>query len=101
MEVCTIGMTSARGFNWAQRDELWTRHLSDESRRSIAPHLGKLPGSVHFIIEAAGGIPPRKRTRSDHALSLNEREVIERALARGVRSRDRHDAEPRGVEHQS
>jgi IS30 family transposase len=52
--------------------------------RSIARQLGKLPGSVHFIIKSAGGIPPRKRTRSDHALSLTEREVIERALARGA-----------------
>ena len=77
-----MGMTCARGFTWAQRDELWARHLAGESRRSIARQLGKLPGSVHFIIKSAGGIPPRKRTRSDHALSLTEREVIERALAR-------------------
>ena len=77
-----MGMTCARGFTWAQRDELWARHLAGKSRRSIARQLGMLPGSVHFIIKSAGGIPPRKRTRSDHALSLTEREVIERALAR-------------------
>ena len=75
---------SARGYTWAQRDELWARHLAGESRRSIARQLGKLPGSVHDIIRNAGGIAPRKRTRSDHALSLTEREVVERALARGA-----------------
>lgn len=53
-----MGTTSARGFTWAQRDELWARHLAGESRRSIAGQLGKRPGSVHFIIQSAGGIPP-------------------------------------------
>lgn len=81
---CAMRVRSARGNTWAQRDELWVRHLADESRHSIARQLGKLPGSIHDIIWSAGGIAPRKRSRSDQALSLTEREVIERALARGA-----------------
>jgi IS30 family transposase len=79
-----MATTSSRGFTRAQYDELWARLRAGETRRAIARALGKAPGSVHFQVLEAGGIPPRRRARSAHALSLTEREVIARALGRGA-----------------
>ena len=78
-----LSSSSPRGFTSEQRGLLWTWHREGIARRAIAERLGKLPGSVHFIIREAGGIAPRQRARSPHQLSLADREAIERALARG------------------
>ena len=61
----------------------WKWHRAGVSRRTIATRLGKRPGSVLDAIRDAGGIPPRLRVRSPHHLSLEDRQGIERALARG------------------
>ena len=67
---------SPRGFTSEQRGLLWMWHREGVSRRGIAERLGKLPGSVHFIIREAGGIAPRQRIRlaseQAHRPSCNE-----------------------------
>jgi IS30 family transposase len=44
--------------------------------------MGKVPGSIHGVIAANGGIVPRTRQRSTENLSRGEREEISRGLAR-------------------
>jgi IS30 family transposase len=84
MEVCMEPrIISPRGFTSGQRDLVWMWHREGVSRREIAERVGKLPGSVHFIIREAGGIAPRQRVRSPHQLAFEDRETIERALSRG------------------
>ncbi len=41
---------------------------------------------VHYVVAGAGGIPPVPRQRARQALTLAEREVISRGVARGSRS---------------
>jgi len=74
--------TTPRGYTWEQRALLWKWHRDGVSRRTIARRLGKRPGSVHDVIRNAGGIAPRPRTRSPYRLSLEDRELIARGLAR-------------------
>jgi IS30 family transposase len=84
MEVCMDPRTTTpRGYTWEQRALLWKWHREGVSRRTIARRLGKRPGSVHDVIRTAGGIAPRLRTRSPYRLSLEDRELIARGLARG------------------
>lgn len=75
--------TTPRGYTWEQRALLWKWHREGVSRRTIARRLGKRPGSVHGVIRDSGGIAPRPRTRSPSRLSLEDRELIARGLARG------------------
>ncbi len=74
--------TTPRGYTWEQRALLWKWHREGVSRRTIARRLGKRPGSVHDVIRTAGGIAPGLRTRSPYRLSLEDRELIARGLAR-------------------
>ena len=75
--------TTPRGYTWEQRELLWKWHREGVPRRTIAKRLGKRPGSVHDVIRDAGSIAPRQRVRSAHHLSLEDRGLIERGLARG------------------
>lgn len=75
---------SARGYTWQQREEIWRLYRAGVPKREIARDLGKLPGSIHDVITATGGIPPRTRARSPRVLSLEEREAISRAVAAGA-----------------
>lgn len=75
--------TTPRGYTWEQRALLWKWHREGVSRRTIARRLGKRPGSVHGVIRDSGGIAPRPRSRSPYRLSLEDRELIARGLARG------------------
>jgi IS30 family transposase len=74
---------SPHGYTWQQRAELWARYRAGDSIREIAHDLAKNPGAVHGVIRLQGGITPRLRARSPLALSLEERELISRALAAG------------------
>ncbi len=74
---------SPHGYTWQQRAELWARYRAGDSVREIARDLAKDPGAVHGVIRLQGGITPRLRARSLRALSLEERELISRALAAG------------------
>lgn len=79
---------SPHGYTWPQRAELWARYRAGDSIREIARDLAKNPGAVHGVIRLQGGITPRLRARSPLALSLEERELISRALAAGQSSRE-------------
>lgn len=72
---------SPHGYTWQQRADLWARYRAGDSVRAIARDLAKKPGSVHGLIRLQGGITPRLRARAPVALSLEERELISRALA--------------------
>src|SRR5688572_951921 len=72
-----------RGLSPAERVELWERWKSGQSLSDIARALGRLPGSVHGVLTAAGGIQPPVRRRSARVLSLAEREEISRGLSCG------------------
>ncbi len=65
----------------AEIAELWNRRSGGESTSRIARHMGRVPDSLRHYVHAAGGVPPRPRTRSRIALSLAEREEISRGLA--------------------
>ncbi len=70
--------------SWSERNELWTRWRRGETLRSIARALKRGPSSICDIVEAEGGIAPRRRGRSRLALTATEREDISRQLARGL-----------------
>ena len=67
----------------AEIAELWSRRSAGESTSRIARRLGRVPDSLRHYVHAAGGVRPRRRTRSRIALSLGEREEISRGLAAG------------------
>ena len=68
----------------AQKAELWHRWRQGESLTAIGRALGRIPKMVHYVVAGAGGIPPVPRQRARQALTLSEREVISRGVARGV-----------------
>lgn len=47
-------------------------------------YICRIPKMVHYIVAGAGGIPPVPRQRARQALTLSEREVISRGVARGL-----------------
>jgi IS30 family transposase len=67
-----------------QKKELWSRWRRGQSLSEIGRALGKHAGSVYGVLAASGGITPSTKTRSDHVLSLREREEISRCLAKGL-----------------
>jgi IS30 family transposase len=77
-----------RGFNTAERTELWDRWQRGESLRSIGRVFGKPSSSIYFQLAPHGGIRPPPRRRSRLALSLSEREEISRGIVaqRSIRS---------------
>ena len=91
----------------AQKAELWRRWRQGESLTASGRALGRIPKMVHYVVAGAGGIPPVPRQRARQALTLSEREVISRGVARGVSlrqiSRDlgRTPAHPPGVAGQA
>ena len=66
-----------------EKVELWKRWKRGESLSDIGRALGRIPGAVHHVVAARGGIPPPSRTRSRRSLTLTEREELSRGLARG------------------
>ncbi len=67
----------------AEKAELWRRWKRGESLSDIGRALGRIPGAIHHVVAARGGVPPRARTRSPWALTLTEREEVSRGLAIG------------------
>jgi IS30 family transposase len=67
----------------AEIAELWRRRSGGESTTRIARYMGRVADSLRHYVYVAGGIRPRRRTRSRIALSLAEREEISRGLAAG------------------
>lgn len=66
----------------AQKAEMWDRWQKGESLHSIARLFDRHHTSVRGILAATGGIRPPARCRSQHALTLAEREEISRGIAR-------------------
>ena len=67
-----------------QKAELWTRWRRAESLESIAAMLQVSAGGVWGEIRRHGGIAPRPAHRASRALTLADREVIERGRALGT-----------------
>ena len=67
----------------AQKAELWRRWREGASLNAIGRALGRIPKMVRYVVAGAGGIPPVLRQRAHQALTLSEREVISRGVARG------------------
>jgi IS30 family transposase len=71
----------------AQKADMWDRWQKGESMHDIARLFDRYHSSVQRILTDNGGIRPRARTRSPLALTLPEREVISRGLARQLTMR--------------
>src|SRR5688572_940443 len=67
----------------AQREELWRRYKAGETILGIAQALGQGRNNLYRVLEATGGIAPRRRRRSPRVLSFREREEISRGIAAG------------------
>ena len=65
-----------------QKALMWDRWQNGESMHDIAGLFDRYHSSVQRILTENGGIRPRERKRSSLALTLTEREVISRGLAR-------------------
>ena len=68
----------------AEKTELWRRWRQGESLNAIGRALGRIAHVVRYEVARTGGIPPPVRHRARLALTLAEREVISRGLARGT-----------------
>ena len=68
------------GFTAAQSAELWDRWQQGEGLTSIGRALGKPSSCIFNHIRSSGGIRPRPRPRSRHALTLAERAEVSRGL---------------------
>ena len=68
----------------AEKTELWRRWRQGESLNAIGRALGRIAHVVRYEVARTGGVPPPVRHRARLALTLAEREVISRGLARGT-----------------
>ena len=71
----------------AVKDAIWELRAKGLSDREIGRRLGLARGTVSHHLARAGGIRPRARRRPGRCLSLEEREEISRAIARGHSAR--------------
>jgi IS30 family transposase len=71
----------------AVKDAIWELRAEGLSDREIGRRLGLARGTVSHHLARAGGIRPRARRRPERCLSLEEREEISRAIARGHSAR--------------
>ena len=67
----------------SQKTLMWERWRRGESQQQIAQLFDRNHSSIYRILAETGGIQPRTRCRSRHALSLAEREEISRGLVAG------------------
>jgi len=67
----------------ADRALMFDRWQKGESLNSIARLFGRSHSSIQGILARTGGIRPAQRRRSQHALTLPEREEISRGLVAG------------------
>ena len=70
-----------------ERAALWKRWRDGDSMSEIGRTLSRSVKTVFAELKKRGGINPRERTRSVHALTLAEREEISRGLAQGESQR--------------
>ncbi len=69
-------------FTNQQKTQMWERWQNGGSLREISRQLERQPSSIFKQLSRTGGIRPTERSRSPRALSLEERELISRGLAR-------------------
>jgi IS30 family transposase len=67
----------------AQLAVMWDRWQQGASMKEVAQLFDRHHSTVQGIISRAGGVRPRRRTRSSRCLSLAEREEISRGIASG------------------
>jgi IS30 family transposase len=74
--------TRRRPLTQAQQHWVWKRWVAGESLDAIAAALTVSASGAYGVIEATGGIRPAPRCRARTALTLADREVIARGVAR-------------------
>ncbi len=62
---------------------MWDRWQKGESLQTIAQLFNRNHSSIAGVLSRTGGIRPPKRSRSEFALSLSEREEISRGIVAG------------------
>jgi len=67
----------------ADRVRIWELRSKGLSNQKVGAALGVTHWVIERAIRSAGGVAPRQRQRSQHALSLAEREEISRGVGRG------------------
>ncbi len=80
-------MPRGYGLSETVKDGVWELRGKGLSDREIGRRLGLPRGSVSNHLARTGGIRPRARRRPERCLSLQEREEISRAIARGHSAR--------------
>ena len=80
-------MPKGYGLSEAVKDGIWELRAEGLSDREIGRRLGLSRGTVSNHLARTGGIRPRARRRPERCLSLEEREEISRAIARGRSAR--------------
>lgn len=72
------------GLSDEQKRYVWDRWAEGFSLSDIGRMLDKVPGSIHSVVAANGGVVPPERHRARQQLTAAEREEISRGLARGA-----------------
>ena len=67
----------------SDRTEMWRLWKQGLSLHELGAVFGRHNGTIHWYISLRGGICPVVRRRSQHCLTLSEREAISRGLAIG------------------
>jgi len=80
-------MPKGHALSEATKDAIWKLRAKGLSDREIGRQVGLPRGSVSNHLARTGGIRPRARRRPERCLSLEEREEISRAIARGHSAR--------------
>jgi IS30 family transposase len=80
-------MPKGHALSEATKDAIWELRAEGRSDREIGRQVGLPRGSVSNHLARTGGIRPRARRRPERCLSLEEREEISRAIARGHSAR--------------
>ena len=80
-------MPKGYGLSEATKDGIWELRAEGLSDREIGRRLGLARPTVSSHLARTGGIRPRARRRPERCLSLDEREEISRAIARGRSAR--------------
>jgi IS30 family transposase len=81
------GDAEGYGLSEGTKDGIWELRAKGLSDREIGRRLGVPRGTVSNHLARTGGIRPRARRRPERCLSLEEREEISRAIARGHSAR--------------
>ncbi len=75
-----MGYRTRRQYSDAQLSNIWDRWQRGETLNAIGRVFDRPSSSIFSLLVPTGGIRPARRTRSQLALSLSEREEISRGL---------------------